>query len=469
MTQAQYASITLRAILHALQQLNTTASGTSVYSYIERALRNLDARQQETERCYLQMLEQLLEALGQQLPADAPQQVDIQLLRINLGAPLPRHEFDILREQLDAFLQQLRQAQSPGNRALHTALRAVAGSAPATDRGGVPTTTVTTASIPAAGYPPSGTETTSAPMRQPAETSARLEAEEVSPQAMQRVDLTYRHHLDQTRQEIIALQEQLAQQINNVTGLNSQFADLISDSIATLRQENTLEQDFDQTRTATLRRCEAMLEAHRNLTEEFNALQKHLARIETSSQDLDKELTRVHLLSLTDELTGLPNRRALIQRMEDEVARVQRYGSPLVLAIIDLDAFKPVNDRYGHAVGDQVLRDFSQRVLSIFRHHDTVARYGGEEFAVLLPSTDLDGALCALQKVQKRAAEVASTIDDGQNIPMPTFSAGVALYNAGESPDELVKRADMAMYRAKRSGGNRIEIHTMGLKQQGRA
>jgi diguanylate cyclase (GGDEF)-like protein len=165
----------------------------------------------------------------------------------------------------------------------------------------------------------------------------------------------------------------------------------------------------------------------------------------------------VRLLSLTDELTGLPNRRAFLRRIEDEVARVQRYGFPLSLALIDLDHFKQVNDKYGHAGGDEVLQMYSKNVLSIFRHHDLVARYGGEEFAVLLPNTDAEGALRALTKVKNRAGETRWQAN-GDTIPVPTFSSGVSLYKPGETASAFIERADKALYRAKRLGRNRVEM-----------
>jgi diguanylate cyclase len=124
---------------------------------------------------------------------------------------------------------------------------------------------------------------------------------------------------------------------------------------------------------------------------------------------------------------------------------------------MDLDHFKAVNDELGHAAGDEVLRVYSKNILSIFRHHDMVARYGGEEFAVLLPNTDSDGAVRALNKVRRRASETRWQVN-GTVSKVPTFSAGVSLYKPGESASAFIERADKALYRAKHLGRNRIEL-----------
>ena len=136
---------------------------------------------------------------------------------------------------------------------------------------------------------------------------------------------------------------------------------------------------------------------------------------------------------------------------------MQRYGFPLSFVLIDLDHFKSVNDEHGHGAGDEVLRVYSKNILSIFRHHDMVARYGGEEFAVLLPNTDSDGTIRALNKVRRRAAETRWQTN-GAAYTVPTFSAGVSLYKPGESVSAFIERADKALYRAKRLGRNRIEL-----------
>jgi len=151
--------------------------------------------------------------------------------------------------------------------------------------------------------------------------------------------------------------------------------------------------------------------------------------------------------------------KAFLKRLENESGRVQRYGYPMAIAMIDLDLFKEINDNYGHAIGDQVLQSYTKHVLSTFRNYDLVARYGGEEFAVLLPHTDIYGAERALNKVLQKAAETPLDIDAvDAPVKLPTFSAGIAAYKQGESIENIINRADKAMYNAKRLGRNRVVV-----------
>ena len=184
---------------------------------------------------------------------------------------------------------------------------------------------------------------------------------------------------------------------------------------------------------------------------------EYMRVVDTDSERLFEELNKVRQLSLTDEYTGLPNRRAFTLRLDDEIGRAQRYTTPLALAVLDLDEFKVINDTYGHAAGDQVLRCYADHILSTFRHHDMVARYGGEEFSVLLPNTALDGGQRALQKLQKRVAQSQCEFG-GRVMSLPTFSAGITLYIPGEAPNRFIERADRALYRAKHLGRNRTEL-----------
>ncbi|MDH5377758.1 MAG: GGDEF domain-containing protein, partial [Gammaproteobacteria bacterium] len=235
-----------------------------------------------------------------------------------------------------------------------------------------------------------------------------------------------------------------------------EFGALLESGLANLRTVQD-EGQFSKRKGEVLGELEKLLKSHRHLTSHFDKMVNYLSSIQTDSERLSEELSRVTMLSLTDELTGLPNRRAFIQRLRDEVARVQRYGHTLSLAIIDLDDFKPINDTYGHPAGDAVLNTYAKDVLTTFRRHDMVARYGGEEFALIFPYTETQGALQALKKIQSLAVATACRLEKTA-IPLPTFSAGLAVYHRGESVDSLIKRADSALYSAKDLGRNRIEI-----------
>jgi diguanylate cyclase (GGDEF)-like protein len=145
----------------------------------------------------------------------------------------------------------------------------------------------------------------------------------------------------------------------------------------------------------------------------------------------------------TDPLTGLPNRRALEEHQERELAAARRSGRPLTFAIIDLDRFKVYNDTHGHPAGDALLRTAAARWSERLRATDVLARWGGEEFCLLLPGCDEDDA-CALIE------QLRPVVPAGQ-----TFSAGVAAWTPGVSAEQLVVQADAALYRAKRDGRNR--------------
>ena len=161
-------------------------------------------------------------------------------------------------------------------------------------------------------------------------------------------------------------------------------------------------------------------------------------------------------LATRDPLTGVANRRYFFERANQEFSRSRRLSLPLSVAELDVDYFKQINDRYGHAVGDEVLKSLciiSQRLL---REIDIFARIGGEEFAVLLPDTNLEGALFLAQRIQRTIAEgkLALKSDDFKY----SISIGVAtLRPEDNSIDDCMLRADSAMYKAKQNGRNRVE------------
>ncbi len=163
---------------------------------------------------------------------------------------------------------------------------------------------------------------------------------------------------------------------------------------------------------------------------------------------------QVQRQAVTDELTGLANRRSFLARLEAEVVRSRRSGSPLGIVLADLDDFKRVNDTYGHAAGDTALRSFADIVHSSSRDVDLAVRLGGEEFAVLLPDTDLEGAAQLAERI--REALESATIDfEGAHISM-TASFGVSSFPATANAEDLLTDADRRLYDAKRRGKNTV-------------
>ena len=169
-----------------------------------------------------------------------------------------------------------------------------------------------------------------------------------------------------------------------------------------------------------------------------------VTRMSQLLKQLDLQTERVRELAVTDELTGLPNRRAWNTELPRTIERVRRTGDPLSVAIVDVDHFKRFNDTYGHPAGDRLLKEAAAAWQEQLRTVDHLARYGGEEFAVLLPAATTAEACAIIDRVR-----LATPL--GQS-----FSAGVATWDGSETSDELTARADAALYVAKNAGRNRV-------------
>ena len=158
-----------------------------------------------------------------------------------------------------------------------------------------------------------------------------------------------------------------------------------------------------------------------------------------------------------DGLTGLHNRRWLDAALPRWVEGCARSGRPLALALADLDHFKSLNDRHGHAAGDRALAGVAEALSSGLRQTDRIARYGGEEFAIVLPDTDLDRGAATCDRLRERVEELAVQDLDGGALPRLTISIGIAAWGHGLDAAGLLAAADAALYRAKRAGRNRCE------------
>jgi len=159
--------------------------------------------------------------------------------------------------------------------------------------------------------------------------------------------------------------------------------------------------------------------------------------------------------AITDDLTGLVNRRRFIEALDAEIERARQFGSALTIVLADLDNFKQVNDEFGHHGGDVVLRAFADLIRSHVRDVDVSGRIGGEEFAILLPDTDAGGASRVAERMRRSLNEVAIPLSEGAAIHVAS-SFGVAELGPDQSGDDLLRAADAALYRAKDAGKNRV-------------
>jgi two-component system cell cycle response regulator len=162
-------------------------------------------------------------------------------------------------------------------------------------------------------------------------------------------------------------------------------------------------------------------------------------------------------MAITDQLTGLHNRRYMSRHLDNLVAGAQKNGKPIAFVIMDIDYFKAVNDTYGHDIGDEVLKEFASRIAANVRGIDLACRYGGEEFVVVMPDTDVDFAYSVSERLRHSIETTPFRISRAPNALNLTISIGIAgLEGAHDSADALLHRADQALYSAKKTGRNKV-------------
>lgn len=252
----------------------------------------------------------------------------------------------------------------------------------------------------------------------------------------------------------------------------------MKDMLATFIERLAQITDSSTAYQGTLERCADLIGKAHTLTEIAPVLQEVMAATRAMALDsrvareelqdlrertevkraeiakLQEELDRASAQARHDPLTGTLNRKGLDEAMEREIARARRLGTPLCVALLDIDNFKKLNDRLGHTAGDAALMHLAQVTREVMRPQDLLARYGGEEFVIVLPDTATEQGIAAMTRLQRELS--TRFFLQGSEKVLITFSAGVAQIHDSEDSQDVVRRADQAMYLAKRAGKNRV-------------
>ena len=407
-----------------LDGLKKTADGAVLHSFIERGLRKFGATR--IEAAFLAFVEKLL----------------VRYLDSPDSDPGTRIKIKVIQQRLRPYLAEIPTRPAPATPAATARIAEVTETKSAPDL--LPKMRESTARVvqPAA-------ELTSRPTT--AAITVRRDGETANGPSLARGPRTRVPDVPPITSPIgESLPEQLAHQMAEALTRSHDFDALLHTSLLTLDQGGDTP-DVVELKRLLKSGIEELISEHRTLEKNLTDTRLGLQVMAEDRRQMEKALDHARKNSLTDELTGLPNRSAFMRQLNAEIGRARRYGFSLALALIDLDDLKTINDRHGYAAGDAILHAYAREIMSLFRGYDLVARYNDDEFAVLLPNTQKDGAVRAIDKAQKHAAGTFIQFN-GQNLPLPSFSSVLTLYSHGEQPEALLKRADEALHHAKQRG-----------------
>jgi len=436
-------------ILRLLKPLKETQTGHLIYRHVAHSVGEMERTHQKICLGYASVLINFITILRKQLPADSLLNLELKLIQQRLHPPITINELSTLQAYLKNTLELVDEVSGHDEQMWLTALQPLTeqfnGNQPVAQKPDLATLSATysgsldsSASIDIRGVKFPEPE---APAKQPAET-IQTQVQDSSPP-----------------QNFEQQQNKLINRIFDAMQQQARFGLLLEEMLDRLKTAES-KRDIENVRELAIQELQRMLSEQSYLVRTLNETHDFANMVRQSSQQLSQELKQVRVLSLTDELTELPNRRAFMQRLEEELQRAKRYRSGFCVALLDLDHFKQINDTYGHAAGDEMLRNYANNILSVLRRSDMVARYGGEEFAIIFPYTTLEEARQALEKVKLKALKTVIPHNGGV-VRAPGFSAGLVVCKSNEDADTLMDRADRLLYGAKERGRNRIEIeHT---------
>lgn len=230
------------------------------------------------------------------------------------------------------------------------------------------------------------------------------------------------------------------------------YHDHLSETVADLEECDDMDGFGDLLRDLMVRT--------KNIQSTTKDMQAHFDKKSAEIEALQKELERERKKASTDPLTGIPNRQTLHEAIDD-ILTAEDCPQLIAIVMIDIDYFKQFNDKFGHLIGDRVIKFVASLLTKHTRGGDTPARFGGEEFAVLLPNTSLEGARAVAENLRKAVADSKLVRSDTKEpLGQVTVSAGVAQYRHGEDVIEWIERADQCLYASKNAGRNRVTIET---------
>lgn len=265
---------------------------------------------------------------------------------------------------------------------------------------------------------------------------------------LQEIDVSFQQNASRERESYAGGREldvAVTQQMEDIEESVSQAQDLETLKSTVQSRVDTIRAHMQQFRLAEESRVKQM-------EQQVEQLHGRLHSVQSESDQLRQRLKQQRDQAMVDPLTGIPNRLAYNDRLEQEVARWLRYDSPLVLTVWDVDHFKLINDTYGHQAGDKVLSVIAKLLHKQVRDTDFVARYGGEEFVLLLPETSLENAAVVGEHLRKSVEECEFHFR-GKRVPI-TISCGMSQFAEGDTAEKVFARADKALYKAKENGRN---------------